>query len=212
VNAQFCVHRGPADQCQHASLGASPIAASILVSSRSPVPKAPVPSFRFPSPLSRPPIHLKFPNFRGIITRDEQCAFQENRLHASQLRDFVICPVCQLRQFERGHATCVRCHCSLGITYIDIFTVNPQAGLYCGKPIDAQIRVGGIIRRLRLRRGITQAVLASLTGIHRTYLSRAERGRVLPSVFTLMQIASALGVDKISLRIRNARSTDRQQS
>jgi DNA-binding XRE family transcriptional regulator len=139
-------------------------------------------------------------------------ALQENRLHASQLRDFVICPVCQLRQFERGHATCVRCHCSLGITYIDIFTVNPQAGLYCGKPIDAQIRVGGIIRRLRLRRGITQAVLASLTGIHRTYLSRAERGRVLPSVFTLMQIASALGVDKISLRIRNARSTDRQQS
>ena len=35
--------------------------------------------------------------------------------------------------------------------------------------------VGGLIRRLRSRREITQAALASLTGIHRTYLSRAER-------------------------------------
>lgn len=136
--------------------------------------------------------------------------FQENPLHVPQLRDFVICPVCQLRQFERGNATCIRCHRSLGITYIEIFPVSPKAGLYCGQAIDAQIRVGRIIRRLRLRRGITQAVLASLTGIHRTYLSRAERGRVLPSVVTLMHIVSALGVDKISLRVRSACLTDRR--
>jgi transcriptional regulator with XRE-family HTH domain len=35
-----------------------------------------------------------------------------------------------------------------------------------------------------------------------TYLSRVERGRVTPSIFTLMQIAGAVGVEKIVLRVR----------
>lgn len=65
-----------------------------------------------------------------------------------------------------------------------------------------RIEVGGLIRRLRSRHGITQEALASLTGIHRTYLSRVERGRVAPSISTLMQIASAVGVDKVLLRVR----------
>jgi DNA-binding XRE family transcriptional regulator len=123
------------------------------------------------------------------------------------LHDFVVCPVCQLSQFERGNATCVRCHHSLGISFIEIFPANFKASLYCDRPIDMQKGVGRVIRRLRLRRGITQEALGSLTGIHRTYLSRAERGRVVPSVIALMQIASALGVDKISLRVRSSRST-----
>jgi transcriptional regulator with XRE-family HTH domain len=46
---------------------------------------------------------------------------------------------------------------------------------------------------MRLRRGISQANLASATGIHRTYLSRAENGQVLPSVTVLIEIAGALG-------------------
>ena len=51
---------------------------------------------------------------------------------------------------------------------------------------------------------MTQATLASLTGINRTYLSRAERGKVLPSIVALMQIAHALEVDKILLRVRSS--------
>jgi transcriptional regulator with XRE-family HTH domain len=64
--------------------------------------------------------------------------------------------------------------------------------------------VGGLIRRLRSRREITQAALASLTGINRTYLSRAERGKVMPSIIALMQIAHALEVDKVLLRVRSS--------
>jgi transcriptional regulator with XRE-family HTH domain len=51
---------------------------------------------------------------------------------------------------------------------------------------------------------MTQAELASLTEINRTYLSRAERGKVMPSVVAMMQIAGALGVDKILLRVRGS--------
>jgi transcriptional regulator with XRE-family HTH domain len=57
---------------------------------------------------------------------------------------------------------------------------------------------------LRSRRDITQAALASLTGIHRTYLSRAERGQVMPSIIALMQIGRALEVDKVLLRVRSS--------
>ena len=49
---------------------------------------------------------------------------------------------------------------------------------------------------------MTQAALASSTGNHRTYLSLAERGQVMPSVIALLQIVSALGADKILLRMR----------
>jgi transcriptional regulator with XRE-family HTH domain len=66
-----------------------------------------------------------------------------------------------------------------------------------------RLEVGKLIRKLRSRRGITQAALASLTNIHRTYISRVEHGQVMPSVIAMMQIAGALGGDKLVLRLRS---------
>ena len=125
-------------------------------------------------------------------------------MHISTIRDTVVCPVCQLSQFERGNGKCRRCHHSLGIAYIDLFLSDPLAYLASRQMIVIRKEVGGLIRRLRSRRDMTQAALASLTGIHRTYISRAERGQVLPSVIALMKIAGALGVDKILLRMRSS--------
>jgi len=88
---------------------------------------------------------------------------------------------------------------SLGISYIEIFLPHSFPSLNSERPIAMRSEVGGLIRRLRFRSGMTQAALASVTGIHRTYLSRAERGQVMPSVIALLQIGSALGVDKILL-------------
>lgn len=127
----------------------------------------------------------------------------ENTLHVSTIRETVVCPTCQLKQFERGNGKCRRCHHSLGFTYIEINHQTPLAPPTSHTVVTIRKEVGGLIRRLRSRRDITQAALASLTGIHRTYLSRAERGQVMPSIIALMQIAHALGVDKILLRVRN---------
>jgi transcriptional regulator with XRE-family HTH domain len=55
--------------------------------------------------------------------------------------------------------------------------------------------------------GQLRTALASLTGIYQTYLSRVERGQVMPSVITLMQIAGPLGVDKLILRLRSSLKT-----
>jgi DNA-binding XRE family transcriptional regulator len=93
----------------------------------------------------------------------------------------------------------------LGLTYIEIFLSNRPAPFKPQRPLAKRSEIGSLIRRLRSRRGITQAELAALTGIHRTYLSRAERGQVVPSVIALIQIVGALGVDKILLRVRSSR-------
>ena len=128
----------------------------------------------------------------------------ENPLHVSTIRDVVVCPVCQLSQFERGNSKCRRCHHSLGITYIELSISNTLDRLDSQFLNSVRREVGELIRRLRSRRGMTQAALASLTGIHRTYLSRAERGQVMPSIIALMRIAGSLGVDKIPLRVRSS--------
>lgn len=127
---------------------------------------------------------------------------RENSLHVSTIRHAVICPTCQLSQFERGNGKCRRCHQSLGFTFFEISLSGPVISPDPQPLAAMRIEVGGLIRRLRSRHGITQAALAALTGIHRTYLSRVERGRVTPSIFTLTQIADAVGVDKIFLRVR----------
>ena len=92
----------------------------------------------------------------------------------------------------------------MGVFYLEVFLSDPNAYLDSEDPIAFRKEVGGLIRRLRSKRGITQEMLSSLTGINRTYLSRAERGQVLPSAFVLMQISVSLGVDKVLLRVRKS--------
>ena len=124
-------------------------------------------------------------------------------MHVSTIREVVVCKHCKLKQFERL-SRCLRCHESLDLGYIEIHLSSSLVPLSSQREITIRKEVGGLIRRLRARRGITQATLASLTGINRTWLSRAERGKVLPSIVALMQIAHALEVDKILLRVRSA--------
>ncbi|WP_390905470.1 helix-turn-helix domain-containing protein [Occallatibacter riparius] len=123
-------------------------------------------------------------------------------LHFSTIRQTLICPVCQLSQFERGTGKCRRCHSSLGLSYFEILFPTSPGALNAQSMIAIGLEVGSLIRNLRFRRGITQETLASLTGIHRTYLSRVERGQVMPSLLNLLRIMGALGVDKILLRAR----------
>ena len=59
--------------------------------------------------------------------------------------------------------------------------------------------IGGNVRRLRLRRGLTQEDLGEAAGIHYTFLGHIERGNKAPSLPTLARIAQALGMPIASL-------------
>lgn len=55
-------------------------------------------------------------------------------------------------------------------------------------------RVADTLKRLRIRRGLSQADLATRARLHRTYVSLLERGRPNPSLYVLVQLAQALDV------------------
>lgn len=115
-------------------------------------------------------------------------------MYVSTTRTTIVCPACKLKKFERTETRCPRCHHSLGITYVEICLPGSLEPDSPQRVVVIREELGGIIRSFRSSRKVTQAALASRTGIHRTYLSRIERGRVLPTIVSLLQIACALGV------------------
>ena len=53
--------------------------------------------------------------------------------------------------------------------------------------------IGGKIKSIRLRRGLTQEELALRTELTKGYISQLERGQVAPSVVTLLDLIECLG-------------------
>lgn len=56
------------------------------------------------------------------------------------------------------------------------------------------ICVGQTIRRLRMRKGMTQELLSALAGIARTHLTMIETGTKQPNFETVWKIAVALEI------------------
>ena len=55
------------------------------------------------------------------------------------------------------------------------------------------------LKRLRERKGMTQAALAEKAGVSRAYLARLEMGRHDPPLSRLRRLATALGVNVAEL-------------
>jgi transcriptional regulator with XRE-family HTH domain len=55
------------------------------------------------------------------------------------------------------------------------------------------------VRTLRDQAGVSQEKLAALSGLHRTYIGSLERGEKVPSLLTIVKIASALNVTESQL-------------
>lgn len=53
---------------------------------------------------------------------------------------------------------------------------------------------GAEVRRLRLKKGLSQEAFAELCGLHRTYVGAIERGERNVSIDNIARIAQALGV------------------
>ena len=65
------------------------------------------------------------------------------------------------------------------------------------KELKARMRhIGGAIKRIRKKNGMTQAQLAKKSGLPQSHISRLETGQHSPSHKTLGKIAKSLGVDE----------------
>lgn len=56
------------------------------------------------------------------------------------------------------------------------------------------IRFGNTLKRIRVKRGLSQEKLAELAGLHRTYVSTVERGLRNVSLLNIEKLARALDV------------------
>jgi transcriptional regulator with XRE-family HTH domain len=65
--------------------------------------------------------------------------------------------------------------------------------------MDMRKLVGRNAARLRKEAGLTQEQLAERSGLSQQYLSGLESGRRNPTIVTLYELASALGVSHVEL-------------
>jgi transcriptional regulator with XRE-family HTH domain len=65
--------------------------------------------------------------------------------------------------------------------------------------MDMRKLVGRNVRRIRLKKGLTQEQFAEVSGFSQQYISSLERGHRNPTVVTLYELATALGVSHTEL-------------
>lgn len=65
--------------------------------------------------------------------------------------------------------------------------------------MDMRVLIGENVRRVRLKRGLTQERFAEKSGFSQQYLSSLENGRRNPSIVTVYELAAALGVSHLDL-------------
>ena len=69
--------------------------------------------------------------------------------------------------------------------------------------MDMRKLVGRNVKRIRQEKGLTQEQLADLSGFSQQYISGLEQGRRNPTVVSLYELATALGVSHMEL-VRSA--------
>lgn len=77
--------------------------------------------------------------------------------------------------------------------------MNKPADHATAQCMDMRKLVGANVARIRRERGLTQEQVAERSGFSQQYLSGLESGRRNPTIVTLYELATALGVDHVEL-------------
>ena len=115
------------------------------------------------------------------------------------------CEYCALVQYRTSKPLCRRCHRPLEIE--EPFALGPQPVPAPSpfSPADAGLHVAAQVRDIRKARHLSQRQLASRMQVPRTYISKIENGKAIPTLGSLERLAEALEVD-VSQLVRDARS------
>lgn len=110
-----------------------------------------------------------------------------------QKRVIATCPHCLLRQFRAATSNqCRRCGRSLDPNCLVLPLTRERRE---ADPVSRLLQIGGRIRHLRIRAGYTQAAFAEAVVTDRSYISRVETTRAIPSLATLLRMSHALQLE-----------------
>ncbi len=115
-------------------------------------------------------------------------------------RDVLRCEHCKLVQFRTPSDACRRCKKSL--------LPKPQAVIAmptvpAAPARNGELQVASAVRDLRRVRNLSQRQLAGRMNVPRTYISKIENGKAMPTLNSLDRLARALQVD-LSALLRDA--------
>ena len=128
-------------------------------------------------------------------------------LVSMETREVVRCTFtdCNIVQFKTINGLCRKCHRPLEIEE----PVRPGPIPVDSQPVEpsseAGLKVAGQVKDIRRSRHLSQRQLAGRMQVPRTYISKIENGKAIPTLGSLERLATALGVDVRQL-IKDARS------
>jgi transcriptional regulator with XRE-family HTH domain len=122
-----------------------------------------------------------------------------------ETREVLRCDFCSLVQYRTSNSLCRKCKRPLDIE--EPLPLTPQ--LVTAQPIvastEAGLQVAGQVREIRRARHLSQRQLAGRMQVPRTYISKIENGKAIPTLGSLERLANALEVD-VSQLVRDSRS------
>lgn len=119
-------------------------------------------------------------------------------------REVVRCEHCALVQFRTSNSMCRRCHKPLEIEEPVVLGPVAVPDRMPGTA-EAGLQVATQVRDIRRARHLSQRQLASRMQVPRTYISKIENGKAIPTLGSLERLAGALEVD-VSQLVRDTRS------
>jgi transcriptional regulator with XRE-family HTH domain len=114
-------------------------------------------------------------------------------------REVVRCDHCHLVQFRTNNHLCRKCHTSLDEEIPEPMLMAPPA---LAEPVNGQhahLQVASAIRMLRQKSGLSQRQLAMRMQVPRTYVSKIENEKAVPTLSSLERLATALEVTMVDL-------------
>jgi transcriptional regulator with XRE-family HTH domain len=127
-----------------------------------------------------------------------------------EAREVLRCDYCSLVQFRTMNSLCRRCHKALEIEepepQIPHLVVNAPSTVN-----EDRIDVARAVREIRNALGLSQRQLAGRMDVPRTYISKIENAKAMPTLSSLDRLARALEVDICAL-LRDARSRRESES
>jgi len=122
-----------------------------------------------------------------------------------ETREVVRCEYCRLMQYRTSNSLCRKCHRPLDIE--EPVPLLPQLVTSPSVPTSAEagLQVAGQVRETRKARHLSQRQLAARMQVPRTYISKIENGKAIPTLGSLERLAAALEVNVCQL-VRDSRS------
>jgi transcriptional regulator with XRE-family HTH domain len=127
-------------------------------------------------------------------------------------REVLRCDHCSLVQFRTASSMCRKCRKPLDVEEPEpiaapaLSLVPPAAG-----SDDSGLQVATAVRDLRRVRNLSQRQLAGRMNVPRTYISKIENGKAMPTLSSLERLAKALQVD-ISALLRDSKTRHKDES